>query len=243
MKIINKILIITGIIISTLACTNENHNERESIEMNSDIKKYKLSEVYNPENPYDEYAAGIESFFFNLSEVLNRTNEETPYSVFEDEIQEIINSHNLNYPAINSSNYSEEDEIYFNDFVKDYLKDASDNGIVEASLMSEINILSSDDEYIKDHVYIRSDLLCFISQIKFNFYYLEEIIIYYAPNYDERHSNCIGNHLNDIYNDNLAAQIIFVATLPSSFLSIVAECAYLAAFKPNHPDCQNGWMN
>ncbi|MDD2287549.1 MAG: hypothetical protein PHY55_01810 [Bacteroidales bacterium] len=38
MKIINKILIITGIIISTLACTNENHNERESIEMNSDIK-------------------------------------------------------------------------------------------------------------------------------------------------------------------------------------------------------------
>ena len=81
------------------------------------------------------------------------------------------------------------------------------------------------------------------SQIKNTLLYIDEIIIYYAPNYEGRVDNCIGNHLNDVFSDNWVAQGVFIAGLPGSFLAIAAECAYLAAFKPQDPYCQNNWMN
>lgn len=233
---IKKIFAITIIVILAVACSDEEQKENNLVVNRTKIE-YNKASVYNPNNPYDVYAEGIESFYLALKTTLVNMDKDTPYSVYEDNVNEIIGSLNPIYPAVNLSNYSGEDTIFIKDFMSNYMKDISSNGIVKASLNAENTLLAMEKGDLQN------DLLCFTSQIKYSFYYLDEIIIYYAPNYEERHNNCIGNHLNDISNDNVIAQTAFFVGLPESFLWIVAECAYMAAFEPNHPYCQNNWMS
>lgn len=236
MKKIKQILAIAILLIFTISCSDE-EQKGNNLVVNRTKVEYNKASVYNPNNPYDVYAAGIESFCLALKTTLSNMDKDTPYSDYEDKVKEIIGSLNPIYPAINLGNYSGQDTIFIKDFMNNFMKDASSNGMAKASLNAENTLLEMENSNLQN------DLLCFVSQMKYSFYYLDEIIIYFAPNYEERHNNCIGNHLNDISNDSVVAQVAFVAGLPESFLWIVAECAYMAAFEPNSPYCQNNWMS
>lgn len=236
MKQIKQILAIAILVIFTISCSDE-EQKGNNLVVNRTKIEYNKASVYNPNNPYDVYAAGIESFCLALKTTLSNTDKDTPYSVYEDKVKEIIGSLNPKYPAIDLSTYSGQDTIFIKEFMNNFMNDASSNGMAKASLNAENTLLAMEKGNLQN------DLLCFVSETKYSFYYLDEIIIYYAPDYGERHNNCVGNHLHDVSHDSLVGQALFYGGLPETYLGIVAECAYMAAFTPNDPYCQNNWMS
>ena len=211
------------------SCSNDDENYCNRSNLNKNI----AANV----NPYDVHSHQIKLFFNGIKTILSEIDEDTPYEVYLNKVEELVKANPSTYPTIDTSIYTDADKKFVDHFMDEYLKDASLNGIVKASANAEKELFAMNDGVLT------SDLLCLISQIKFTFQYLDEIIIYYAPNYGERMNNCIGNHLDDVFSDNVVAQTVFIAGLPETFLAIAAECAYMAAFEPKHPYCQNNWMS
>lgn len=117
--------------------------------------------------------------------------------------------------------------------MKEYFKEIESIGLVNATKIAEEKILKMSN------VKIKANMLCLISQLKFQIYY-SDLLIQFAPNWDERYDNCMYNETNEIFEQgSWIEQAAWIAGLPGTFIVMAADCMYAATYTPEQPRCQN----
>ena len=201
--------------------------EKEDVLPQQEISNIKKSKIY--ENPFDVYGENIKGFYVELKKIL-KDSTYIDKDKYNKTVQQLAKKYANSYPKIDTSNFSEKEDIYIQDLIRLY---AENNDIRKSSEIVENKIVSNED--LTDTQ--KNRLLSIISQIKFNCIFQHEILndlsnFTKESPWEDRFNNCMDKELGKIFaNDgNPIPEIEFIQGLPFSFYWLAAECAWDATF-------------
>lgn len=224
----NIFLFIANIMMCSLMFMGCNENDIEKREIN----KNATDSLYNVNNPYDTYGIELKNTYSEFANFI-QNHVETEESIYQEDLNNFMSTISNPYPNISDDMLQKFDTTYILNLFKSFNRELRLYGLKQASLSFENNILQN----IGDNA-LKQCYLLFISQLKYNIYYSDAIIMQFAaPSWGERFDNCM---YNELYNLEHGSELLFaqyIAGLPATFVATVASCTYMATFRPNHELC------
>lgn len=189
-------------------------SETESLVRN--IDNGVLNDLYNTNNPYDQYGMGLSELYEDIEVALSQEN--ISLLEFENEVNNLINNSTYSsYPTMDTSGYSLSESQYFYDFVQ---------GVDESNLVSRSRLF--EDSLALNTTFTdvqKNRLYSLISQFKFNHYFGEEVAK--EGSRKPKLTACLDEQMSNIFgDDNPVDDIAFIIGVPFSFVWEVAYCAY-----------------